>query len=266
MTTAWTPTTWAEEVLTDANLEAPSAPAIPIDPNTVSDIEHWMPAEEPIGDWYDRNNPLNASLGTDSSDGTGPYSSLSTGAEETAAMIDQGNMAGIRNALASDDQPTAFSTAVVESPWAGGHYGVAAAGATGSEIVPGRGLNYIATTAPGGGPAPASAGYVGQAPAAVSASALDTLNESATPTATEAGLNANPFDLFGIPQTIGGDAASSIWSLVGPFIVKGILVVTGLGVVVLGLSKMTGEGKRDIELPELGKLAKAAPEAVEAAA
>ena len=75
--------------------------------------------------------------------------------------------------------------------------------------------------------------------------------------ATDASLNANPFDLFGIPQTIGGAAASGIWSEVGPFIVKGMLVVAGLGVIVLGLSKLT-------DAPE--KIKQAAPELAAAAA
>lgn len=227
MTTAWTPTTWAEEVITDANLDAPSAPAIPIDPNTVSDILHWMPAEEPVGNWYDRNNPLNASLGTSSTEGLGSYPSLATGADETAKMIDQGNMAMIRNALASDLGPGGFSPAVVSSPWASGHYG--------------GNPQAIAQTSPGGGPAPSSSGYVGQAPQSVDAGQLAALNESPS-NASQVALNANPFDLFGIPQTIAGDAAGSLWSLVGPFIVKGMLVVTGLGIIVLGLSKAAEGG------------------------
>ena len=78
--------------------------------------------------------------------------------------------------------------------------------------------------------------------------------------ATDASLNANPFDLFGIPQTIGGAAASSIWSEVGPFIVKGLLVTAGLGVIVLGLAKMTGAGTK------IASAAPAAPELAEAAA
>ncbi len=83
-----------------------------------------MPAEEPTSDWWDRNNPLNASLGTSSSDGLrGATPDLTTGANETALMIDQSNMSGIRSALAADDPVSGFSPAVVASPWASGHYG-----------------------------------------------------------------------------------------------------------------------------------------------
>lgn len=67
-------------------------------------------------------------------------------------------------------------------------------------------------------------------------------------TATTTGLNINPLDLFGIPSEVGGaigsaagsaasSAASSLWSEVGPFIAKGVLVCTGLGLVILGLYK-----------------------------
>ncbi len=247
MTTAWTPTTWAEEVITDANLEAPSAPAIPVDANTVNDILHWMPAEEPANNWYDRNNPLNASLGTSASDGTGSYPNLATGADETAKMIDQGNMAGIRNALASDAPVgTGFSQAVVASPWASSHYG-------------GDPLHIAETvSSPSSPAAPASAGFVGQAPTSVSGSALDALTGSASgANATDVSLNKSPFDLFGIPQTIVGGVAGTVWQEVGPFIIKGILVVTGLGIIVLGLAKMTDAGE---------KIKSAAPELAEAAA
>ncbi len=219
--TAYTPATWAEQVLEDVNAEDPNGPNVPIDPNTVGDITHWMPAEEPIGNWYDRDNPLNASLGTSSTDGTGSYPSLTAGAEYTAAMIDQTNMAGIRAALAADDPVSGgFSAAVVAAPWASSHYG--------------GNPQAIAGTTPGGGPAPAAAGVPGSLP---------TVDLTAAG-ATDVSFNANPFDLFGIPQTIGGAAASSIWSDVGPFIVKAMLVTAGLGVMVLGLSKMTGAGEK----------------------
>jgi len=231
--TSYTPPAWAEQVLMDVNAEDPNGPNVPIDANTVGDITHWMPAEEPVGNWYDRDNPLNASLGTSSTDGTGSYPSLTAGAEYTAAMIDQSNMAGIRAALAADDPVALFSPAVVASPWASSHYG--------------GDPQHIAETSPGGGAAPATAGAPGSALPAVDLSA----------TATDTSFNANPFDLFGIPQTIGGAAASSVWSDVGPFIVKAMLVTAGLGVMVLGLSKMTGAGE---------KIKTAAPELATAAA
>jgi hypothetical protein len=61
---------------------------------------------------------------------------------------------------------------------------------------------------------------------------------SATNTsATTAGLNANPLDLFGIPGTVAGGAASATWGAVGPFLVKAILVVTGLSIIALAAYK-----------------------------
>jgi hypothetical protein len=59
--------------------------------------------------------------------------------------------------------------------------------------------------------------------------------------ATTVGLNLSPFDLFGIPQTVLGGAAGAVgsatWGLVGPFLVKAILVMAGLAVIVLGISR-----------------------------
>jgi hypothetical protein len=57
---------------------------------------------------------------------------------------------------------------------------------------------------------------------------------SSTTAATTAGLNLNPLDLFGIPQA----GANALWSDVGPFLVKAILVITGLAVIVLGVSRV----------------------------
>ncbi len=70
-------------------------------------------------------------------------------------------------------------------------------------------------------------------------------------------VNANPFDLFGIPQTIGSSAASATWSAVGPFIAKAILVMAGLVIVVLGAAKAANPGQ---------SLRQEAPLAAEAAA
>ena len=227
MALAYTPTTWAEQLLSDVNTEAPNAPKVPIDTNTVDDILHWMPAEEPVSSWYNRNNPLNASLGTSASDGTGSYPDLATGAQYTAAMIDQRNMSGIRAALAADDPAGGgFSQAVVASPWASSHYG-------------GDPLHIAKTTSSPNAPGPAGGGGAGTANLA---------------SAQLASLNANPFDLFGIPQT----AASSIWGAVGPFLAKSVLVIGGIGLLIVGISKTTGAGKG------LGKVIEVAPEAAAA--
>jgi hypothetical protein len=60
----------------------------------------------------------------------------------------------------------------------------------------------------------------------------------ASANAQQAGLNFNPFDLFGIPQS----AASAVWSSVGPFLAKAMLVVAGLGIIGIGLYKTTDAG------------------------
>ena len=111
----YTASDWAAQVLADLGA--------PVSQNNINNILHWMVAEEPGNDWFDRNNPLNASLNTGSSDGTGSYASLGAAAQATAQMIQQSNMGGIHQALTSDASINAFSAAVVASPWASSHYG-----------------------------------------------------------------------------------------------------------------------------------------------
>lgn len=106
---------WASLVLSDIGA--------PVTQHNIRDMERWMTGENPPSDWWNRNNPLNASLGTNSSDGLGSYSSLGVGAMETARMIEQNNMEGIDAALRADAPTSQFSAAVVESPWANSHYG-----------------------------------------------------------------------------------------------------------------------------------------------
>jgi hypothetical protein len=55
-----------------------------------------------------------------------------------------------------------------------------------------------------------------------------------------AGLNLNPADGFGIPATIAQELAGfahSIWTEVGPFLLKAMLVGTGLGILVVAAYK-----------------------------
>lgn len=106
---------WATLLDRDVGIANPTA-------NEVDNTMRWMTAEEPTPNWFDRNNPLNASVGTGTVDGTGSYPDLTTGARYTAGMINQSNMAGIRQALVSDASPADFSAAVVASPWASSHY------------------------------------------------------------------------------------------------------------------------------------------------
>jgi hypothetical protein len=130
-------------------------------------------------------------------------------------------------------------------PWApdlGGAYG--APGAEGDPTAPAAGspvANYLASigvTGPGTAPTgtPTAAGT----------------------SATDVSLNGSIGDLFGIPQTIIGGAAADIWSEVGPFIAKTLLVVAGIGIVGLGLYKVTDTGKAVQDVAQAAPLAAAA--------
>jgi hypothetical protein len=108
---------WAELVLLDGGA--------PVTQQNVANMLVWMVNEEPSNNWNDRNNPLNASLGTDAQDGTGWYSNLNTSAYYTAQMIfGQSNMSAIADALSSGTATKAqFGAAVISAPWASSHYG-----------------------------------------------------------------------------------------------------------------------------------------------
>lgn len=106
---------WAKLLLQDAGIKPTT--------NDVGNIVRWMQNEEPSYNWYDRNNPLNASLGTASEMGLGTYPSLTVAAAYTAQMLHQGNMSGIYQALAQNADTTKFARAVIYSPWASSHYG-----------------------------------------------------------------------------------------------------------------------------------------------
>ena len=131
---------WAELLL--KNIGAP------VTPNNVNNVMRWQAAENPPSNWANRNNPLNASLGTSASDGTGSYSDLTTAAKNTATMIVQGYKGGaigggIYTALMSDAPTDAFSIQVANSNWSGNHYGVASAGS--EKAVPGRIASWFTT-------------------------------------------------------------------------------------------------------------------------
>ena len=143
----------------------------------------WGAAENPPASWYNRNNPLNASLGTNKGDGTGVYSDLTTAAKETATMIVQGYKGGaigggIYTALMNNAPTDQFSIQVVNSNWSSNHYGVAAAGS--NVAVPGRQATWFTSIPVPGvvaasnadvneGTAPAGSGIA--SPATVSADA-----------------------------------------------------------------------------------------------
>jgi len=106
---------WAQLLLQDVG-------GVPVTENNVTNIGRWMTMEEPSSNWNNRNNPLNASLGTSASDGTASYSDLASAAQYTAKMINQSNMSAIKAALAANASASDFAAAVISSPWASSHY------------------------------------------------------------------------------------------------------------------------------------------------
>ena len=155
----------------------------PVTANNINNILRWQAAENPPASWYNRNNPLNASLGTNKGDGTGIYSDLTTAAKNTATMIVQGYKGGaigggIYTALMNNAPTDEFSIQVVNSNWSSNHYGVAAAGS--DLAVPGRQASWFTSIPVPGvvaasnadvneGTAPAGSGIA--SPATVSATA-----------------------------------------------------------------------------------------------
>ena len=128
--------TWTADVLTRAGLPAST--------NNVGNLLRWITTEKPSAQyWYQGNNPMN--LNTQGQpDGFDRYGSLAEGAQATAQFLRMPNYRDVYAVLARDGSSTDFSNAVVRSPWAASHYGVAAAGAAPKYIVAGRGLDYIA--------------------------------------------------------------------------------------------------------------------------
>lgn len=217
---AYTQADWATQVLTDAGL--------PTTQNNVNNVVRWMVAEEPPSNWWNRNNPLNASLGTSAADGTGSYTDLSTGALYTAKMIRQSNMSGIFNALNANADVSAFSAAVVASPWASGHYG-------GN---PNAIANIPVPTFTSANVAPGSAGGAGSAGGG-------------------SGFNPNApalsFPLLGTVVNQGQELKIKGWALM---IAGGFVAVVGLGVVLATLGLQSKAGRTAAEVVPGGVAAK----------
>jgi len=129
---------WATALLQQINADGHN---VPVTQNNIQNVMRWMASEEPASSWLTRNNPLNASVGSGSADGTGAQPSVSQGIANTAGMIEQGNMAAILGALQSDAAPQSFTSAVVSTPWASSHYG----GGANFSAQP-----LVSTSAPGG--------------------------------------------------------------------------------------------------------------------
>jgi hypothetical protein len=77
---------------------------------------------------------------------------------------------------------------------------------------------------------------------AVSSGASSTTSTGTSSTATTTGLNINPFDLFGIPGTIAGAAAGSIWGDIQPFLAVSFFVLAGGTMIVLAAYKLASPG------------------------
>lgn len=139
------------------------------------------------------------------------------GLAATISMFHQSNMKDINAALASGN-PAALPPALNADPW----------GTSGSSVA-----SIL-------GESPQAIAAIGAAGGSGSGGGTGTLASDAQ----LAKLNANPFDLFGIPQTVGGSVAGAVWSEVGPFLAKAFLVIGGIGLVVLGLYKATDAGPK----------------------
>jgi len=197
---------------------------VPYTKNNVDNIVLWMTSEEPPANWWDRNNPLNASLGTNSSDGTGSYANLTAGAIETATMINQSNMKSILSALEADAPTPVFTSAVVGSPWASGHYanGTQFASTLPGEVVAGSAKTLL--PADPGAVVPASPTPLGPLGAGVNVGGnLTGLG------GLEAGIDAVLTDL----------TSANWWARLGLFVGGGALVI--IGIIVFISTTKTGQ-------------------------
>jgi hypothetical protein len=201
---------WAAFLISQINAEGGD---VPYTVNNIENIERWMVAEEPPSNWFDRNNPLNASLGTSAADGTGSYANLTAGAVYTAKMILQSNMSGIYQALASNAPTAAFSSAVVASPWASSHYG--------------GDPNHIATIAV---PAEVSAGSITDKlpadPGAVVPASPTPLAPGVSGVNVGGGVSLSWES--GLTTLLGDLTSSSFWQRVGIFSLGVVFIVGGL--------------------------------------
>lgn len=223
-----TKTVWALFLIAQLNA---TGNKIPYTFNNVNNIQRWMTAEEPSSSWWHANNPLNINA---SGAGFDTFPNLSQAATSTANLIASG-YPGILKALQQDASPALFSAAVVTSPWAGGRYGVAAAGAPSQYIVAGRGLDYIATLSPdsSGG---ASPGTVAKTLPA-DAGAVIPANPFPGPLGAVAGLATGGTSVPNIPIIGWADALGTLlsdlisanwWKRVGIFSLGVVLIAGGV--------------------------------------
>jgi hypothetical protein len=189
---------FAKAVLSDAGL--------PVTDNNAANLLRWIKTEKPSNQfWYQGNNPLNLNTQRQP-DGYDRYPSIGEGAQRTAAFLAMPNYKNVRAVLANNGSPVDFSAAVIRSPWAESHYGVASAGAPSKYVVQGRGLDYLA-----GIPAPAVYNYQGQnVGGAPPAGASNQLGTAGAPGATLDALN-NPTRAAGTCDPGKNNGGTSGW-------------------------------------------------------
>ncbi len=105
---------WAALVLQDGKF--------PVTPNNLTVMLQWMDSENDPNSWWLRNNPLNNGLGSGGGAGLGSYDNLTTAASYVAQQLRRDLFSGIAAALDASSAVTVSAQAIIDSPWAGGHY------------------------------------------------------------------------------------------------------------------------------------------------
>jgi hypothetical protein len=102
--------------------------------NNITVITQWMDSEEPVDDWWDRNNPLNNGLGSGGGAGLGSYANLLDAAHYVALNLKEGtaDYGAIVADLKASAAPSVTAKAIEDSPWAASHYGYGSAWHSGS--------------------------------------------------------------------------------------------------------------------------------------
>ncbi|GAB3794143.1 hypothetical protein GCM10028798_00040 [Humibacter antri] len=105
---------WAALVLQDGKF--------PVTPNNLTVILQWMDSENDPHSWWLRNNPLNNGLGSGGGAGFGSYDNLTIAASYVAQQLRRDLFSGIAQAFDSNAPVATSVQAIIDSPWAGGHY------------------------------------------------------------------------------------------------------------------------------------------------
>lgn len=105
---------WAALVLQDGKF--------PVTPNNLTVMLQWMDSENDPHSWWLRNNPLNNGLGSGGGAGFGSYDNLTIAASYVAQQLRRDLFSGIAQAFDSNAPVSVSVQAIINSPWAGGHY------------------------------------------------------------------------------------------------------------------------------------------------